>query len=78
MTSPVAPPGGPGQRRPPSLAMGFSLLTTAAALIVIVAVNPAFPSVLRVVIAVIAVAVVIALLIWSFFLFRTTQRWRDK
>jgi hypothetical protein len=50
------------------------LLIVAAVLIVVVLVRPSMPGWLRLVIAVAAVCVVLALLVYAFFVFRATTR----
>lgn len=60
--------------RQPSLVPGLTLLGLAGVLIVVVLVNPAMPGWLRVTIAVLAVVVVIALLVFAVRLFRDTAR----
>jgi len=61
--------------RQPSLVPGTVLLIVAAVLIVVVLVAPdAMPHWLRVTIAILAVCVVIALLVYSFVVFRATTR----
>ncbi len=61
--------------RQPSLVPGTVLLIVAAVLIVVVLVAPdSMPHWLRVTIAVLAVCVVVALLVYSFVVFRATTR----
>jgi membrane protein YdbS with pleckstrin-like domain len=68
----------PGPQRPsnnqPSLVPGMVLLIVAAVLIVVVLVRPSMPGWLRAVIAIAAVCVVLALLIYAFYVFRATTR----
>ncbi|GAA2000391.1 hypothetical protein JL107_00600 [Nakamurella flavida] len=71
----TTPPGGPvPARKQPSLVPGVVLLALAGVLIVVVLVKPDMPDWLRTSIAVLAVVVVIALLLFSFRLFRLTTR----
>ncbi len=60
--------------KPPSLVPGVVLLAVAAALIVVVLVNPPVPGWARTTIAVVAVAVVIALLVHAVLVFRGASR----
>ena len=60
--------------RPPSLIPGVLLLVLAGALIVITLIKPDLPRWLTVTIAVLAVVVVIALLIYAFKVFRDVTR----
>ena len=67
----------PGPQRPkqPSLVPGMVLLILAAVLIVVVLVSPhSLPHWLRVTIAILAVCVVVALLIYSVVVFKATTR----
>ncbi len=73
---PSAGAGGPGAQ-PPSLAPGVALLTLAAALIVVVLVNPAMPDWLRATIAIVAGCVVVALLGYAGWVFRAAGRSRS-
>lgn len=66
-------PGGP-QRGQPSLVPGLALLVVAAALIVLVLINPPMPGWLRTVIAIVAVCVVLALLAYTAIVFRGATR----
>ncbi len=76
--SPQTPPTPAARRRTPSIAVGLSLLSVAAVLIVVVLVNPAMPQWLRVTIAILAVAVVVALLGYSAVLVRSTKPGRQR
>lgn len=58
----------------PSLVPGLVLLIVAAVLIVVVLIRPAMPGWLRAVIAIAAVCVVLALLVYAFWVFRSTTR----
>jgi peptidoglycan/LPS O-acetylase OafA/YrhL len=60
----------PGPGRPPSLVAGVVLLGVAAILIIVVLVKPDMPQWLKVTIAIAAVLVVVALLIYAFRVFR--------
>ena len=62
-----------GTGRQPSLVPGLTLLGLAAVLIVVVLINPDMPGWLRTVIAIVAVLLVVALLIFAFRLFRVTS-----
>ena len=77
MTEPK-PTGGAGRARPdsgqPSLIPGVVLLVVAGVLIVIVLIKPTMPGWLRTVIAVLAVLVVIALLVYAYRVFRGSTR----
>lgn len=72
--SPSPDRAGNGQ---PSLVPGVVLLVLAAVLIVVVLVKPNMPSWLRVTIAVLAIVVVLALLIYAFVVFRGSTRRGD-
>ena len=63
--------GGPGQ---PSVVPAAILLGLAAVLIVVVLIKPSMPQWLKVSIALLAVLVVIALLVYAVVLFRTTAK----
>ncbi|GGM18149.1 hypothetical protein [Nakamurella endophytica] len=63
-----------GAGRPPSLVPTAALLVGALVLIVVVLVNPDMPGWLRTTIAVLALVMVVALLVLSFRLFRSTVR----
>jgi len=65
-------PGDPA--RPPSLVPGVVLLGVAAVLIVVVLVKPDMPQWLKVTIAIAAVLVVFALLVYAFRVFRGVSR----
>jgi hypothetical protein len=67
-------PARPGNNRQPSLVPGTVLLAVAAVLIVVVLIKPAMPDWLRTTIAITAVVVVLALLVVSFRVFRSTTR----
>ena len=60
--------------KPPSLVPGVVLLAVAAALIVVVLVNPPVPGWARTTIAVVAVAAVVALLVYAVLVFRGASR----
>ena len=64
----------PGPGGPPSLIPGVVLLGVAAILIVVVLVKPDMPQWLKVTIAIAAVLVVVALLIYAFRVFRGVSR----
>lgn len=65
---------GPASKQP-SLVPGTVLLIVAAVLIVVVLVSPSsMPHWLRLTIAIVAVCVVVALLIYAFVVFRSTTR----
>lgn len=66
--------GSSGERKGPSMVPGMVLLAVAAALIVLVLVNPDMPDWLRRTVAGVAIAVVVALLGYSVWLMRTTMR----
>ena len=73
MTNPSGPDsaGGPQQ---PSIVPASILLGLAAVLIVVVLVKPSMPSWLKITIALLAIVVVIALLVYAAVLFRTTAK----
>lgn len=69
--SPVRPAESPQQ---PSLAVGMTLLVLAGVLIVVVLVQPTMAPWLKIAIAALAVLVVIALLVFSVLLVRSTKQ----
>ena len=78
-SSPAPPPGGPvpgGSRGPsqPSLVPGVVLLGIAAVLIIVVLVKPTMPVWLKATIAIVAVLVVLALLVYAYRVFRGATR----
>ena len=75
MTTDPSPAGpGSGQPKLPSLVPGVVLLGLAAVLIVVVLVKPDMPPWLKVTIAIVALLVVLALLIYAFRVFRGVTR----
>lgn len=67
----------PGGVKPPSLVPGVVLLAVAAALIIVVLVNPPLPSWGKPAVATVAIAVVVALLGYAVYVFyATTKRGR--
>ena len=81
MTTPASPadkPGAPEKptlpQKPPSLVPGVVLLVLAAVLIVITLLKPDFPRWVTVSIAILAVIVVIALLLYAFKAFRDVTK----
>ena len=73
MTNPTGP-GGAGAPPQPSIVPASILLGLAAVLIVVVLIKPTMPEWLKITIALLAVVVVIALLIYAAVLFRTTAK----
>lgn len=71
----TSPNGARGSQ--PSLVPGVVLLVLAAVLIVVVLVKPDMPSWLRTIIAVLAIVVVLALLVYAFVVFRGSTRRGD-
>lgn len=72
MTTPQPTP--PSAPKPPSLVPGVVLLGLAAVLIVVVLIKPPMPDWLNTTIAVLAIATVVALLGYAFWVFRATTR----
>ncbi len=68
---PESPTGGPKQ---PSLAVGMILLVLAGVLIVVVLVQPSMAPWLKTSVAVLAILVVVALIVFSVVLVRSTQK----
>lgn len=74
MTTPDTHPERSEQPKPPSLVPGVVLLVLAGVLIVVTLLKPDFPRWLTVTIAVLAVVVVIALLLYAFKAFRDVTK----
>jgi membrane protein YdbS with pleckstrin-like domain len=76
VTNPSGPagPAEPTGAKPPSVVPAAILLGLAAVLIVVVLIKPAMPQWLRISIAILAVLVVIALLVYAAKLFRDNAR----
>ncbi len=67
-------PDRPGDAKPPSVVPAAILLGLAAVLIVVVLIKPAMPGWLKATIAILALLVVVALLIYAAMLFRDNVR----
>jgi len=70
VSTPASPDESGGPAKPPSLVPGMLLLALATVLIVVTLLKPDFPRWLTVTIAGLAIVVVIALLLYSFKVFR--------